>query len=711
MLTAQSLREMPDAEVQEALSKMSKKQIEALQKEYKFWARPNQIEPEGDHNVWFLNCGRGFGKTWTGAQWVREKVKEGHRRIACVASTNSDIERVMVKGESGFLALCSKYDKTYKGKELGFPEWSPTKRSLSWANGAKVEFYSAEEPERLRGPQFSAAWCFTKGHMIETQFGKMPVERIQKGSSVYTSEGLRKVSHTSIREMPVGKVTFSDGTTLEGTFDHPIYTQRGWIPLGELEESDTCVRLNTMAAFGVSTHRDTTIQQVKALFTDMLQKKSSETSKGLIYTISTETNSTTAPVIYSPSHDKSTYACITGKEESLNVSQRVSESSSATVAGKVLYVSRNLVKGFIAKVVNTVGRKKKESPIQSVVTAEKVSTPEWELFAVNVASIWQPTGVRNVYNLRVENTHEYFCNGILTHNCDELAAWNKDEDTWDMLQFCLRLGKHPKVCVTTTPKSTKLVRKLLKHPKTTITTGSTFDNAANLADTYLTAVKDQYEGTRLGRQELYAEVLEENEGALWTTGTIDGCQVDRDKVPDLTRVVVALDPAVTANAESDMTGIVVAGVDVNGKAYILGDYTDKLSPQGWASKAIELYHSYEADRIVAEVNQGGDMVKHTIHGEDESVPLKMVRASRGKYARAEPVAALYERGLVHHVRNPEDGDANLNELETQMRTWEPLGSIGSPDRLDAMVWALTELMLNGYQKPQLKLVYSSNKGL
>ena len=159
-----------------------------------------------------------------------------------------------------------------------------------------------------------------------------------------------------------------------------------------------------------------------------------------------------------------------------------------------------------------------------------------------------------------------------------------------------------------------------------------------------------------------------------------------------------------------MTGIVVAGVDVNGVGYILGDYTDKLSPQGWANKAIELYHKYEADRIVAEVNQGGDMVKQTIHGEDETIPYKAVRASRGKYARAEPISALYERGLVKHVRNPEDG-ANLNELETQMRTWEPLGSIGSPDRLDAAVWALTDLMMNGYTKPKLQLVYSNAKGL
>jgi phage terminase large subunit-like protein len=159
-----------------------------------------------------------------------------------------------------------------------------------------------------------------------------------------------------------------------------------------------------------------------------------------------------------------------------------------------------------------------------------------------------------------------------------------------------------------------------------------------------------------------------------------------------------------------MTGIVVAALDVNGVAYVLGDYTDRLSPQGWASKAVQLYHQYGADRIVAEKNQGGDMVRTTLEGEDETVPIKLVHASRGKYARAEPISALYERGLVKHVANPPDG-ASLNELETQLRTWEPLGSMGSPDRLDAMVWALTDLSLNGYSKPKLQLIYSSNKGL
>lgn len=465
MPNADTLRNLPADKLRFVLAQLGTAKVEELRHSWEFWARPEQLEPDGNWwNTWFINAGRGFGKTRAGVEWVRSQVKKGKRRIAAVAATNSDIERVMVHGESGFMSVCWKGDKTVNGKELGMPVWSPTKRTLTWANGAKVEFYSAEEPERLRGPQFEAAWC------------------------------------------------------------------------------------------------------------------------------------------------------------------------------------------------------------------------------------------------------------------DELAAWKRDEDTWDMLQFCLRLGKHPRVCVTTTPKPTKLVRKILKkskpqidsdgttiEPTVKVTTGSTFDNSANLAGTYLNAVKAQYEGTRLGRQELYAEVLEEAEGALWTTDTLDAAQIDRADVPNLNRIVVALDPAVTANAESDMTGIMVAGVDVNGIGYVLADYTEKLSPEGWAQKAVELYHEWQADRIVAEVNQGGDMVKTTIRGIDETVPFKAVRASRGKYARAEPISALYERGLVKHVRNPLEG--SLNELETQMRTWEPLGSIGSPDRLDACVWALTDLMLNGYARPELKLAFGLRKGL
>ena len=448
-LHADDLRAMGE-DLEALLLKLGPAKAEELAYTWPFWARPQQMAPAGDWNTWFINAGRGFGKTRAGVEWVRGLVKRGYKRIAAVASTNSDIERVMINGESGFLSRCWEGDKTDKGVPMGKPVWSPTKRLLTWENGAYVQFFSAEEPERLRGPQFEAAWC------------------------------------------------------------------------------------------------------------------------------------------------------------------------------------------------------------------------------------------------------------------DELAAWNKDRDTWDMLQFCLRLGKHPQTCVTTTPKPTKLVRDIMKNPKTVVTYGSTFDNSANLAATYLQSVKDMYDGTRLGRQELYAEILDEASGALWTRELLSKCEVE---VTDpltfsetLARVVVSVDPAVSSNSESDMTGIVVAGMDINGVCYILHDATERYTPEGWAAKAIELYNLYGADRIVAERNQGGDMVRYTFKTVDETIPIKLVHASRGKFARAEPVSSLYERGRVKHVRG-------LDALEDQMVQWEPLGSTGSPDRLDAMVWAVTELALKGISRPELNLAYSDAKGL
>lgn len=445
---ADDLRALGADKLQEYLSQLSPRALEELRYMWEFWARPEQLEPKGsDWDTWVFNAGRGAGKTRSGAEWVRHRIKCGDRRIACVASTVGDAYDIMVAGESGLLSVCWKGDKTYRGADMGYPEYSPTRRRMTWANGAQVNFYSAEEPERLRGPQFHAAWA------------------------------------------------------------------------------------------------------------------------------------------------------------------------------------------------------------------------------------------------------------------DEVAAWKNQQDTWDMLQFTLRLGRHPRVMVTTTPKPTKLMRALLKDPKSHVTSGSTFDNAANLASTSLDKYRRMYEGTRLGRQELYAEMLEEAQGALWSTDLLEACQIAPEEVPEhFNRIVVSVDPAITANAESDMTGIVVAAVDVNGIGYVLEDATMKGTPQQWASKAVSLYHQYKADRIVAERNQGGEMVRRTLEVEDETVPIRLVHASRGKMARAEPISALYERGLVKHVRG-------LDELETQMRTWEPLGSIGSPDRLDAMVWALTDLMLNGVARPQLTLAYTSAKGL
>lgn len=466
--TAKELRALPREQVLKALAELSPEQLEELKYDWKFWARDDQLEPKGNWKIWMPLAGRGWGKTRCGAEWVRHRIKSGDGRIACVAPTKGDVRRVMVEGESGLLNICWKGDKTYRGADMGFPVWSPTNNTITWANGAVAQFYSAEDPERLRGPQHHAAWC------------------------------------------------------------------------------------------------------------------------------------------------------------------------------------------------------------------------------------------------------------------DEICAWNRMEETWDMLQFTMRLGKNPRILVTTTPKPVKLIRQLLKPEniesgRVYRTSGSSYDNADNID---LEALS-QYEGTRLGRQELYAEILDEAAGALWNRKMIDDAQyilpedttvMNEDKTVDyrasvkefaktLNRIVVSVDPAVTANEESDLTGIMVAGVDINGTAYILEDATDQYLPEQWAAKAVSLYNEYEADLIVAERNQGGEMVKSTLRTVDETVPVKLVHASRGKYARAEPVSALYERGKVKHVKY-------LEALEEQMVTWEPLGSIGSPDRLDAMVWAVTNLLLKGGMNTgNVSILYGSSTGI
>jgi phage terminase large subunit-like protein len=274
---------------------------------------------------------------------------------------------------------------------------------------------------------------------------------------------------------------------------------------------------------------------------------------------------------------------------------------------------------------------------------------------------------------------------------DELASWRYPE-TWDQLLFGLRLGESPRVVVTTTPKPTALVRALYRNPRTIVTRGSTFDNAQNLAPSALAQLREKYEGTRLGRQELNAEILEESEGALWNREMIERARRGSDgqpltKAPPMKRIVIAIDPAITAKAESNLTGIIAAGLGEDGRGYVLADSSGKLSPDGWARRAIQQFDLLNADRIIAEGNQGGEMVRHTIHTERKLAPVTIVHARQGKNARAEPIAALYEQGRIGHI-------GEFKELEDQMCTWEPLGDMPSPDRIDAMVWAFTALMIN-----------------
>lgn len=399
-----------------ALSKH--KQLDVLGFTWPAIARPEQLPPAGDWRTWLILAGRGYGKTRTGAEWVRLQIESGRAsRIALVAPTAADARDVMVEGESGILAISPPWNR---------PTYEPSKRRLTWPSGAIATTYSADEPERLRGPQHDAAYC------------------------------------------------------------------------------------------------------------------------------------------------------------------------------------------------------------------------------------------------------------------DELASWRYPE-AFDMLQFGLRLGKDPQCVVTTTPKPVKILRDLLAAPTTAITRGSTYDNAANLAPAFLEAIKAKYEGTRLGRQELFAEMLDDVPGALWKRADLDRLRI-AEALVEYTRVVVAIDPAVTSTDESDETGIVVAARGSDSQLYVLADLSGRYTPDEWATKAVGAYRDYKADRIIGEVNNGGDLIEKTIRTVDRTVSYKAVRATRGKVVRAEPVAALYEQGKAHHV-------GSFDRLEDQMCTFVTTGFDGSPDRVDALVWAATELVL------------------
>lgn len=283
--------------------------------------------------------------------------------------------------------------------------------------------------------------------------------------------------------------------------------------------------------------------------------------------------------------------------------------------------------------------------------------------------------------------------------CDELAAWQDPQATWDQLQFGLRLGKRPRGIVTTTPRPIKLVRALLADSTTAVTRGSTYDNEPNLAPGFIKVIRQSYEGTRLGRQEIEAEVLDDNPGALWRLALIDAARVAKAPI-EFKQVGVGVDPAVTNKEDSDETGIVVAGTatcnckgtpELHG--FVLEDASGVYSPDGWAKAVARMYHKHSADFVIPEVNNGGDLVASNLMTLGDAY-MKItqhngrygVSASRGKQTRAEPVAGLYEQGKIHHV-------GGFSKLEDQMTQWDPLNDDDSPDRLDALVWVLTWLLV------------------
>ncbi len=280
--------------------------------------------------------------------------------------------------------------------------------------------------------------------------------------------------------------------------------------------------------------------------------------------------------------------------------------------------------------------------------------------------------------------------------CDEVAKWKHADACFDMLQFGLRLGERPRQLLTTTPKPIALLRRLLSDADVSVTRMRTDDNAKNLAESFLKAVRQRYAGTHLGRQELDGEFMTQRENALWIRTMLEQAIA----VPEMPmrRIVIAVDPPASAHRRSDACGIVVAGMCEDGLIYVLADETVGMAkPHDWACRVVRLFHRFEADRVVAEVNQGGDMVEAVIRTIDPQLPVKPVRATRGKWLRAEPVAALYEQGRVRHA-------GRFGKLEDEMCDFgiDGISSGRSPDRVDALVWAITELAGDGSNTPRIR---------
>lgn len=443
-----ALANLSDAALVDWYASLREDEADALGLYWRLWARPEQLPPPDDWDTWLICAGRGFGKTRAGAEWVRAVARsDPEARIALVGASLAEVRSVMIEGESGILAVCAPNNA---------PQWEPSLRRLSWASGARGYCYSAAEPESLRGPQHSHAWC------------------------------------------------------------------------------------------------------------------------------------------------------------------------------------------------------------------------------------------------------------------DEIAKWDNAGErataAWDNLQMGLRLGEHPRVAATTTPRAVPLVRRLLEEAETgdvAVTRGTTWDNEDNLPTRFVERMRRQFASTTLGRQELDGELLTDIEGALWTRALLEMCRIPPPPlqgrgsgggISHFTRIVIGVDPP--ASAHGDACGIVVCGVDEEALATVLADESvEHASPEKWARAVARAAEKWEADRVIAEANQGGAMVESVLRAADVSLPVKLVHASRGKVARAEPVAALYEAGRVRHA-------GLFAKLEDQLcglivgGGYEGPGR--SPDRADALVWALTELMLGRGGRPRVR---------
>lgn len=635
----------------------------AITYDWPLWARDKQLAPSWPWVIWLILAGRGFGKTRSGAEWIRDRVESGvAKRIILAGPTSDDLRDTMLEGESGLIEISPPWNK---------PVYVANKSQVTWPNGAKALCITAEKPDKFRGKQ-----CFVRGTMITTARGLIPIENVSVGDMVQTRVGLRRVNDVMTSERRVGRVTFSNGSELVGTYEHPVRTGGGWCQLGSLSK-DSKMWCGEPARTDMSSGTRMVVNTFSiASFGSVNMAPSQQDGRS---TIKTEI----APTMRSKTWSAYRRERTTTDTLSRGLNSRSLVRSAADRLCESDPDSRRCVQGVSKKEPMMPGRALVDATI-----AARSSCQGSVVTAVSVVSTWEHVGVRTVFNLEVGGKHEYFANGILVHNCDtfwadELAAWRYPE-AWHQLQLGFRIGSNPRGIVTTTPRPIKLVKDLLarRAADVAVTRGTTYENRANLAAAFYSQVIRQYEGTRLGRQELDAELLDDNPGALWQRTRIDELRVTT--VPALRRVVVGVDPAVSSNPDSNETGIVIAGLGVDGHGYVLDDLSGIYKPHEWAARVVVGFDRHNSDRVVGEVNNGGDLVESNVRTARATIPFTAVHASRGKQTRAEPLSALYEQGRVHHV-------GTLAKLEDQMCAWDPVNDDFSPDRVDALVWALTAL--------------------
>lgn len=637
--------------------------------------------PDDAWNIWLWMAGRGCGKTWSGAQWIIEQaLRNPGSTWAVVAPTFRDVRVTCFEGSSGIRRQLE------AGEE---DQWRRNELRLDLVNGSIIYGYSADQPERLRGSNLWGAWCIAEGSLVATLRGDVPVEQVRPGDFALTRRGWRLVTASQLtkRRAPLVEVRTADGRVLRCTADHKIWSAGAWRDAQSLTPGATllaCLKDSRMALLHGGSGRGNGFSSItRAAGISALPASGSHGQSGagttgqFLREWTSITRIMTRQTTGLKTWNLPSFACT---EQHMAASTAISllhpvpktalqepalsgqtESRSSGCANSAVLSTRRYLRTQVTAAGN------------AVIVPDTI---------VSVKS----SGWSDVYDLTIEDAHEFFAEGILVHNCDELGSWAYEETWYEGLIPALRIGRHPRVLVTTTPRPTRLIRDLMGRRDGTVhvTRASTWENAANLSAAALDELRRRYEGTRLGRQELEGELLEDLEGALWKRSDIDAARVRLADVPDLVRVVVGIDPAVTSGEESDETGIIVCGDDGRGHGYVLADYSMRGTPEACMREAVRAYTRHRADCIVAEVNNGGDFVGSVLRAVDPDVPYHTVRASRGKAIRAEPVSALAEQRRLHHV-------GSFPDLEDQLCSFSPGILNGPDDRLDALVWAVFEL--------------------